>query len=176
MHLKFLWLLQIVPQGRKWTSAFRTCGGGYLKSNHIALTGLSRSSLTEQVHLGPYFAHHAVPCKLIEIMSCCLSMPPCRKPVPQEQFLRADRAPPLLAQHTGASWPVLRPCAPPCRAMQAHSDHVMLPLNASMPRKPMPQEQALRADRAYALLAQRTAASWPLLCPCAPPCRTMQAH
>lgn len=77
MHLKFLWLLQIVPQGRKWTSAFRTCGGGYLKSNHIALTGLSRSSLTAQVHLGPYFAHHAVPCKLIEIMSCRLSMPPC---------------------------------------------------------------------------------------------------
>lgn len=34
--------LQIVPKGRKWTSAFRTCGGGYLKSNHIALLGLTR--------------------------------------------------------------------------------------------------------------------------------------
>ena len=80
--MKFLWLLQIVPQGRKWTSAFRTCGGGYLKSNHIALTGLRRSSPSTQVHLGLYFAdarHHAVPCKLIEIMSCCLSMPLCQE-------------------------------------------------------------------------------------------------
>ncbi len=33
---------QIVPNGKKWTSAFTTCGGGYLASNHIGLIGLSR--------------------------------------------------------------------------------------------------------------------------------------
>lgn len=68
MLLKYLWVLQIVPQGRKWTSAFRTCGRGYLKSNHIALTGLTCFSPTAQVHLGLYIAHarhHAVPCKLM---------------------------------------------------------------------------------------------------------------
>ena len=77
MLLKYLWVLQIVPQGRKWTSGFRTCEGGYLKSNHIALTGLTRFSPTAQVHLGLYIAHachHAVPCKLIEITSGCLAM------------------------------------------------------------------------------------------------------
>ena len=34
--------MQIVPKGNKWTSAFSICGGGYLKSNHIGLLGLSR--------------------------------------------------------------------------------------------------------------------------------------
>ena len=34
--------LQIVPKGRKWTSAFQSCGGGYLASNHIGLIGLTR--------------------------------------------------------------------------------------------------------------------------------------
>ena len=80
--LKYQWLLQIVPRGRKWTSAFRTCGGGYLKSNHIVLTGLTRFSPTAQVHLGLLVAHvrHlAVPCKLSESTPCWLSMLPCQK-------------------------------------------------------------------------------------------------
>jgi len=34
--------MQIVPKGKKWTSAFGACGGGYLASNHIALLGLTR--------------------------------------------------------------------------------------------------------------------------------------
>ena len=34
--------MQVVPNGKKWTSAFTTCGGGYLASNHIGLVGLSR--------------------------------------------------------------------------------------------------------------------------------------
>ncbi|CAL5228024.1 g11087 [Coccomyxa viridis] len=33
--------VQIVPKGRKWTSAFTACGGGYLTSNHICLLGLT---------------------------------------------------------------------------------------------------------------------------------------
>ena len=31
-----------MPKGKKWTSAFTTCGGGYLANNHIGLVGLSR--------------------------------------------------------------------------------------------------------------------------------------
>ena len=34
-------IMQIVPKGRKWTSAFTACGGGYLTSNHICLLGLT---------------------------------------------------------------------------------------------------------------------------------------
>ncbi len=34
--------MQIVPKGKKWTSAFNACAGGYLASNHIALLGLTR--------------------------------------------------------------------------------------------------------------------------------------
>ena len=34
--------MQIVPQGRKWTSAFSACAGGYVASNHIVMLGLSR--------------------------------------------------------------------------------------------------------------------------------------
>ena len=33
--------MQLVPKGRKWTSAFTNCGGGYLASNHIGLMGLT---------------------------------------------------------------------------------------------------------------------------------------
>ena len=35
-------LMQIVPKGKRWTSAFLRCGGGYLASNHIGLIGLTR--------------------------------------------------------------------------------------------------------------------------------------
>ena len=35
-------MMQIVPKGIKWTSGFQGCGGGYLASNHIGLTGLTR--------------------------------------------------------------------------------------------------------------------------------------
>ena len=35
-------LVQLVPKGRKWTSGFTNCGGGYLASNRIGLMGLTR--------------------------------------------------------------------------------------------------------------------------------------
>ena len=138
MHLKFLWLLQIVPQGRKWTSAFRTCGGGYLKSNHIALTGLSRSSLTEQVHLGPYFAHHAVPCKLIEIMSCC------RLNASHAEEARASRAissaltgllrfSPSTQVRLGLYFAHARHHAVPCKLIQIMSCCLSMPLCQESP-------------------------------------------
>ncbi len=37
-----LGLMQIVPKKKEWTSAFSSCCGGYLKSNHISLLGLFR--------------------------------------------------------------------------------------------------------------------------------------
>ena len=35
----------MVPKGKRWTSGFNTCAGGYLRGNHITLLGLTR--LTE---------------------------------------------------------------------------------------------------------------------------------
>ena len=43
-----IWSVQIVPKGRKWTSAFKSCAGGYLKSNHIGLLGLVRFGKSPQ--------------------------------------------------------------------------------------------------------------------------------
>lgn len=37
-----------MPKGKKWTSAFKSCCGGYLKSNHIGLTGLFRFEKSPQ--------------------------------------------------------------------------------------------------------------------------------
>ena len=44
----YLGLMQIVPRKKEWTSAFKSCCGGYLKSNHIALLGLFRFEKSPQ--------------------------------------------------------------------------------------------------------------------------------
>ena len=42
--------IQVVPKDKEWTSAFGTCGGGYLASDHIGLLGLTRFAREPSLH------------------------------------------------------------------------------------------------------------------------------